>query len=190
MKCLEDVALFVEVPVTDPLDLSKVGSRGHHLSAVAGLRWPRPWHLRRSWALGRRLTAFVRLVVGRGVFGNPLKGTVDIVSLLGALVIAGAIAYTQVLKGHIRITLLVERLPDRIQYIIKSLVDLLGFSLFAIVCWQTILFARDTAEIGELSEVLKIPLTPFAVVVSVGCLALTLVLLVDLISSLSKAVKK
>jgi len=129
-------------------------------------------------------------VVGRGVFGNPLKGTVDIVSLLGALVIAGAIAYTQVLKGHIRITLFVERLPDRIQYIIKSLVDLIGFSLFALVSWQTILFVRDTAEIGELSEVLKIPLTPFAVVVSVGCLALTLVLLVDLIKALSKAVKK
>lgn len=129
-------------------------------------------------------------VVGRGVFGSPLKGTVDIVSLLGALVIAGAIAYTQVLKGHIRITLLVEKLPDRIRYIIASIIDLIGLALFAIISWQTILFARDTYDIGELSEVLKVPLTPFAVVVTVGCIALTLVLLVDLIASLSKAVKK
>lgn len=129
-------------------------------------------------------------VVGRGVFGSPLKGTVDIVSLLGALIIAGAIAYTQVLKGHIRITLLVERLPNRPRYIIASLIDLIGFALFALISWQTILFARDTYDIGELSEVLKIPLTPFAVVITVGCVALTLVLLVDLLTSLSKAVKK
>ena len=129
-------------------------------------------------------------VVGRGIFGNPLKGTVDIVSLLGALIIAGAIAYTQVLKGHIRITLLVEKLPGRLRYIIASLIDLIGFALFALISWQTILFVRDTYDIGELSEVLKIPLTPFAVVITVGCIAITLVLLVDLLSALSKAVEK
>ena len=129
-------------------------------------------------------------VVGRAVFGSPLKGTVDIVSLLGALIIAGAMAYTQILKGHIRITLFVERLPGRIRYIIASVIDLIGFTLFGLISWQTILFARDTYDIGELSEVLKIPLTPFAVVITVGCIALSLVLLVDLITALSKAVKK
>ena len=129
-------------------------------------------------------------VVGRSVFGSPLKGTVDVASLLGALVIAGAIAYTQVLKGHIRITLFVERLPEKMRYIIASAVDLIGLALFALISWQTILFARYTHDIGELSEVLKIPLAPFAIVISVGCIALTLVLLVDLFMSLSKAVKK
>jgi TRAP-type C4-dicarboxylate transport system permease small subunit len=76
------------------------------------------------------------------------------------------------------------------KYIIASVMDLIGFALFALISWQTILFARDTYDIGELSEVLKIPLTPFAVVITVGCIALSLVLLVDLITALSKAVKK
>jgi hypothetical protein len=62
--------------------------------------------------------------------------------------------------------------------------------LFGIISWQTILFAKGTHEIGELSEVLKIPIAPFAVMVSVGCMALTLVLLTDLIALLSKGVKK
>ena len=121
-------------------------------------------------------------VLARSIFGIPLKGTVDIVSLLGVLVIAGAIAFTQVLKGHIRITLFIDMLPDPTRTILAILVDLIGMILFSIISWQTILFAIGTYEIGELSEVLKIPVTPFAFVVSAGCIAITLVLLVDLIN--------
>ena len=129
-------------------------------------------------------------VVGRGFFHRPLKGTVDIASLLGAFIIAGAIAYTQVLKGHIRIGLFVERLPYRLKYIVESLVSLSSFVLFAIISWQTILFANMTYEIGELSEVMKIPLTPVAWMVSLGCIALSLVLLFDFIKALAKVAGK
>jgi TRAP-type C4-dicarboxylate transport system permease small subunit len=129
-------------------------------------------------------------VLGRGIFGVPLKGTVDMVSLLGAFVIAGAIAYTQVLKGHIRITLFIELLPYPIRIVLACLMDFVGILLFGIISWQAVLFAKGTHEIGELSEVLKIPIAPFAVMVSVGCMALTLVLLADLICLLSKGAKK
>ncbi len=129
-------------------------------------------------------------VIGRGMFGIPLKGTVDIVSLLGALVISCAIAYTQVLKGHIRITLLIDMLPHTLRTILAGLIDIIGMILFGIISWQTALFAIGTHEIGELSEVLKIPITPFAAVVSIGCMGLTLVLLVDFIDVLSKGAKK
>ena len=129
-------------------------------------------------------------VLSRSIFGTPLKGTVDIVSQLGVLVIAGAIAYTQVLKGHIRITLFVDKLPRSIRNFMVGLVDIIGIILFGIMTWQTILFGKGTYEIGELSEVLKIPITPFAFVVSIGCLSLTLVLLVDLKNILFKREKR
>jgi TRAP-type C4-dicarboxylate transport system permease small subunit len=129
-------------------------------------------------------------VLARSIFGIPLKGGVDLVSLLGVVVISCAIAYTQALKGHIRITLFIDMLPSPARAIITGLVDLVGVILFSIISWQTILFAKRTHEVGELSEVLKIPIAPFAAVVSVGCMALTLVLLVDLIHVLSKRVKK
>lgn len=129
-------------------------------------------------------------VLARSMFGIPLKGTVDIVSQLGVLVIAGAIAYTQVLKGHIRITLFVDMLPRPARIILAGLLDLIGILLFGIISWQTILFAMGTYEIGELSEVLKLPITPFAIVVSTGCISLTMVLIVELINVLFKGVKK
>jgi TRAP-type C4-dicarboxylate transport system permease small subunit len=120
----------------------------------------------------------------------PFKGTVDIVSLLGAIVIGWAIAYTQVVKGHIRVDLLVQRLPHRIQYVVDSVINLIGLALFALISWQTIIFAKAISQTGELSEVLKIPITPFASVVAIGCIAITLVLFIDLIKSVSKVVGK
>jgi TRAP-type C4-dicarboxylate transport system permease small subunit len=147
-----------------------------------------------NWMAGAALIVVMVIVcanvIGRGFFETPVKGTVDIVSLLGAIVIGWAIAYTQVVKGHIRVDLLVQRLPHRIQYILDSVIDLFGLALFALISWQTIIFAKANFEVGELSEVLKIPITPFACVVAMGCIALALVLLIDLIKSVSKAVGK
>ena len=147
-----------------------------------------------NWLAASAIVAVMLIVclnvLGRGLFGAPLKGTVDMVSLLGAFVIAGAIAYTQVLKGHIRITLFIELLPHPIRIILACVIDFVGMILFGIISWQTILFVKGTHEIGELSEVLRIPIAPFAAMVSVGCMALTLVLLADLIGLLSKRVKK
>ena len=147
-----------------------------------------------NWLAGLAVVAVMIIVcinvLGRGIFGMPLKGTVDIVSLLGVLVIGGAISYTQVLKGHIRITLLIEKLPVKARNILTALVDLVGVVLFGIVSWQTILFAIGTYENGELSEVLKLPITPFAFIVSAGCISLTLVLFVDLINVFTRRNKK
>ena len=147
-----------------------------------------------NWVAASAIVAVMLIVcvnvLGRDLFGTPLKGTVDMVSLLGAFVIAGAIAYTQVLKGHIRITLFIDLLPRPIRVILACLMDFVGMVLFGIISWQSILFVKGTHEIGELSVVLKIPIAPFAVMVSVGCMALTLVLLADLIGLLSKGVKK
>lgn len=129
-------------------------------------------------------------VLARSIFGTPLKGTVDIVSQLGVLIIAGAIAYTQVLKGHIRISLFVDKLSKPLRNILSCMVDLVGIIIFGVISWQSVLFAVGTHEIGELTEVLKIPITPFAFVVSAGCIAITLVLLADLINVLFKGTEK
>jgi len=125
-------------------------------------------------------------VLSRGIFGMPLKGTVDIVSQMGALVISGAIAYTQVLKGHIRITLFIDRFPGPARTIMAALIDTIGIVLFGIISWQSIRFAKGAYEIGELSEVLRIPIAPFAAVVSASCIVLTLVLLTDLMDVLAR----
>jgi TRAP-type C4-dicarboxylate transport system permease small subunit len=142
-----------------------------------------------NWIAGISVIAIIVIVcinvIGRSVFGMPLKGTVDILSQMGVLVIACAIAYTQVVKGHIRITILLERLPKRASHFINIIMDILGVILFFIITWQSMLYTKGEYEIGELTEVLRMPVMPFAAIVSLGCLALTLVLVTDLIRLVS-----
>lgn len=138
-----------------------------------------------NWIAGLSLVVIMIIVCinvfNRVVFGVPLKGSVDILSQMGVLVIACAIGYTQMVKGHIRITLLTDRLPGRSGLFLTALIDLIGLILFAIISWQSILYTLSVYKIGELSEVLRLPVMPFAAIVSAGCLVLTLVLLTDLI---------
>ncbi|MBN1904002.1 MAG: TRAP transporter small permease [Deltaproteobacteria bacterium] len=142
-----------------------------------------------NWIAGISVIAIMVIVcinvIGRSVFGMPLKGTVDILSQMGVLVIACAIAYTQVVKGHIRITILLDRLPGRVSLFINIIMDILGVILFFIITWQSILYTKGEYEIGELTEVLRMPVMPFAAIVSLGCLALTLVLVTDLVRLVS-----
>lgn len=155
-------------------------------AAKAAARWL-------NWISAAAILAIMVIVcinvIGRSMFGMPFKGTVDVVSLLGALAIGGSIANTQAIKGHIRISLFMERLPLRVQAVIDALIYCLSLVLFGLVTWQSILFTLHNQEVGELSEVLKIPIAPFAASVSLGCMALTLILLIDFIHAASKGLK-
>ena len=155
-------------------------------AAHAAARWL-------NWVSAAAILAIMVIVcinvVGRSMFGMPFKGTVDMVSLLGALAIAGAIANTQTQKGHIRISLFVEKLPPGAQAVISALIYCISMVFFGLVTWQSVLFALHSNEVGELSQVMKIPIAPFAGVVSLGCLALTLILLIDLLRSLGRGVR-
>lgn len=122
-----------------------------------------------------------------GFWEKALKGTVEIVALLGGVIISWSISYTQMIKGHIRIDIFMEKLPQRVQYVIDSIMYLLSMGLFTIISWQTILFARSLNETGELSEVW--PISPFAYVVGIGCIALSLVLFIDFLKSILKVIK-
>ncbi len=147
-----------------------------------------------NWVAAAALIAVMVIVcanvIGRGFFERPVKGTVEVVALLGGIIIAWAISYTQMIKGHIRIDLFMERLPQKSQHIIDTIMYLLSIGLFSIISWQTILFARSLNETGELSEVLKWPISPFAYVVAIGCIALTVVLIIDFSKSIIKVIKK
>ncbi|NLA75369.1 MAG: TRAP transporter small permease [Deltaproteobacteria bacterium] len=142
-----------------------------------------------NWIAGVSLVVIMIIVCinvfNRAVFAVPLKGSVDLLSQMGVLVIACAIGYTQMVKGHIRITFLTDRIPGKAGLLVAAIVDLIGLILFAIITWQSVLYTISAYKIGELSEVLRLPVMPFAAIVSAGCLVLTLVLLTDLIRLLT-----
>ncbi|MBA7659080.1 hypothetical protein ES703_67044 [subsurface metagenome] len=83
-----------------------------------------------------------------------------------------------------------QRFSERVQAIIGSITGILGVGIFAIVSWQSWVYGTDMWRMGERSMSVYIPLHPFAYGVSFGCAVLCVVVLVDLIKSLAKAVGK
>lgn len=120
--------------------------------------------------------------------GHSIYGTYDVVMILGSIAVAFALGYCAVRGGHIAVEIVVQRFSERVQAIIGSITGILGVGIFAIVSWQSWVYGTDMWRMGERSMSVYIPLHPFAYGVSFGCAVLCVVVLVDLIKSLAKAV--
>jgi len=113
-------------------------------------------------------------------FGYPIKGTFDVVGLLGAAVIALPIAYTQILRGHITIEFISSRYPRRVGRVVDSVNCLLNIVIYSLLVWQCSLYGNKLHNLGRVSETLQIPIYPFAYILAFGCAMMCLVLLVEL----------
>lgn len=123
-------------------------------------------------------------VVGRFLFEQPLKGTVELVQAMMIIVAFFAIPYTARKKGHVRVTLIVSRFPKRIQGVVRSIGFFLSAGIFAVITYQaivnTIYYMRN---LHETTSILFIPLAPFRLIMALGCLILCIQLLLDMLQS-------
>jgi C4-dicarboxylate transporter DctQ subunit len=122
--------------------------------------------------------------------GYPIKGTFDIVGLLGTIVVALAIAYTQVLGRHIATAFMASRGNKLVQTINNSIVCLLGLGMYALIAWQCSLLGTKIWRIGRVSDTIEIPLFPLVYVVAFGCALNCLVLLTDFYNLFTKSGRK
>jgi TRAP-type C4-dicarboxylate transport system permease small subunit len=147
-----------------------------------------------NWVAGIGLVAMLGLtvadIVGIKLFKWPIPGGIEIVAFLGVVVTAFAIAYTQVLRGHIEVEFVVMRLPPRVQAAIAAFVWLLSLALFALLAWQSIDYGLSLQTTGTVSMTQRIPFYPFVYGIAFCCIPVCLVLLVEFLKSVAKAVKE
>jgi TRAP-type C4-dicarboxylate transport system permease small subunit len=121
-------------------------------------------------------------VIGRYFFLSPIEGTWEIVSMSFVICGAMAIGYTQLIKGHIQINLVSDRLTRRGRaglFIFSYLICLVGSAL---VTWQGWLRAWDYMHktIGGETITLGIALWPFMLIFTIGFFWLAFILLIDI----------
>jgi TRAP-type C4-dicarboxylate transport system permease small subunit len=122
-------------------------------------------------------------------FGKPIYGAYDYVCFLSAIVVAFAIANCAVRRGHTQVELLVARFSRRAQGVVDSIMGILSLGIFSLITWQSIVLANDMRRAGETSMTSLEPFYPYIYAVAFGCALLCLVILVDLMKSVVKAVK-
>lgn len=113
-------------------------------------------------------------------FWRPLGGTVELVEMAGAVLLALGVAYTALKKGHIMVGILVERLPARLQGTVEFIVSLLALFFCALLAREISFYAWNMMQRGYETGHLRMPLAPSIFIVAFGFFMLGLVLFLDL----------
>lgn len=136
---------------------------------------------------GIAILALMLLATGNVVlriFHLPFRGTYEIVSFLGAVVIAFALGYTQKRKDHIVVDILTDKFPQAIKDMIDKVAYLAITIFFGIVAWQLYVWGMKIMESSEVSETLKIVFHPYVFMVAVGFIILSFTAFVDFLKNL------
>ena len=126
----------------------------------------------------------------RYAFNKPLSGTYELMEYLMVILVSFALAYTASSKAHIRITVLTNILPIRVQAVIACLMDLASLSLISLVAWQSLVHTFDKFKAGTESSVLQIPVYPFIFLVTVGMGTFFLTVFMEMIMNIKLVIKK
>ena len=124
-------------------------------------------------------------VVGR-FFRHPIFGSVELVGFMATLSVAMALPYTQQIKGHIGVEILVRIFSERVQTIIDTCTSFLSLGLFVITTWRMAIYAHEMRLSGEVSMNLEFPEYAIIYVAAFCFVIFSLIILQDIIQNISK----
>jgi len=84
----------------------------------------------------------------------------------------------------------VDLFPHKIQGLIDSITSSFGLFLFALIAWQSAIYADELRLSGEVSLTLELPFYPFVYGIGFSAAAVCLILLSDLYKNLMKMFAK
>lgn len=123
----------------------------------------------------------------RYVFNKPIIGSTDLVGILLCIMVAFGIPWAHVQKAHITCGVVMEKLNTRQKAAADVMLGAVSLGIFILLTWQTFNLALRFLADNNVSDTLRIPLTPFALVISIGVGLITLVITRDLLADLAKA---
>lgn len=118
-------------------------------------------------------------VVGTQFVGWPVPGTLELTESMMVLIVFGALAYTQIRRGHIRVELLYARVGPRARAAMDALGHVAALLFFGLLLWQAVGEAILSWRIGEATVgLVRFPLYParWTFVVGTGLLLAQLTL--------------
>ncbi|MCR4392973.1 MAG: TRAP transporter small permease [Dehalococcoidales bacterium] len=130
-----------------------------------------------------------RKLAGVVSFMNPVPGTFELTEYALIVIVFASIGYTQLRGEHISIDVVTSHFPKRVQAILDCIMYLASIAMFALVAWQSFVYAGRLQAGNNVSAVLKIPQYPFAIIVAVGSIIYCLAVLFSFLVSLARAIK-
>lgn len=116
-------------------------------------------------------------VIGRFAFNSPVKGTQELSAVMLVLTVFFGVAYTGLKKEHVRVELLLMYLSPKTRMLLDVFSGLISFVLVFGIAYQGMVQMVVQKQRFVTTTLLKIPLWPFALLMSVGAILLCLILI-------------
>ncbi|MFC2065481.1 TRAP transporter small permease subunit [Chloroflexota bacterium] len=140
-----------------------------------------------SWLLTGICILLLTMVVTYSVFmryvvGKPVYGPNEISEYLFLFSVFLGLAYTQKERAHVRIDMILTRLPERTQTILELITTFLALIFTGVLAWQSWLLAWQAFTSGWKSmTALAIPIFIPQVAIPIGSAALGIALIATLV---------
>ena len=123
-------------------------------------------------------------IVGR-IFGCPVPGTYEIVSLAGGLIIGLALPATSRTKGHVSADLLTGKLSEKAKLFLTAMTRLIGIVIFVLAGYGMVMMGVRLKVSGEVTAVLALPFYYVAYAIGGAFLMQTLVLFSEMLETIN-----
>jgi len=118
------------------------------------------------------------------IFGKPIMGAYELVSIAGALVVGFAIPRASWDDAHVYVDLLITGLSRKTKAVFQATTKFLGFVLFLLLGLNLLFKGNELYRAGEVSLTLHLPFYPAAYALALCSFIECVVLLFQMVQSL------
>ncbi len=125
---------------------------------------------------------------GRYLFRAPIRSTYELTGLFMVFLIALGWPHTTEVKGHVSVDILTSRLPDSIRKVLDIFTLFLGLVSFVVLGWSSVLTGIQFHQVGNQTDLLRIPYMPIAMLMAFGAFLAALMIFFQLVNGLKKMI--
>lgn len=136
------------------------------------------------------VSVIVMDVLGSKFFHAPFPGFIGVLGFVQLVAISFAMGATYLAGHHIKIDLILARLPKKPLAIVNTIVYFISFSLFVVIVWRLLVLAKSFQDSGEVLDQVLIPMYPVLYAVAIAFVPVCLALFYQLGNSFNRMVRK
>ena len=128
-------------------------------------------------------------VILRYIFNRPIIGSFELTEFMMSIFIAFAFVTCALQKSHVAIDLIVNRLPQKLQFIAGGITSLLSIFILTLLTWQSFVYIKLQYNSHVVSTSLLIPRYPFIAFLCLAFGFLVVIYLSNLFNYMSELMK-
>ena len=144
-----------------------------------------------AYAGGLVLAGLVVLIIyeiaARYFFGRPFRGGFEMTELAMSLIVACGLPYTAIRREHVSVDIFSGFLDRPSMRWLNFLVHAIGAVILGVIAWESFGYAMKGMSYGDVTNMMRIPKSPFQFAVAISAMLFTIVLIIDALKALRPA---